>query len=213
MIRRMGGFEVYQRTKDGFFSATKLLRQWNDANGTTKRVDIFLNRDNTKEFIDALHKDDDEVENYGTDFQAVIEVKGTKSTKGQLPNTYWMHPLLFIKFAMWLNPRFELQVLKFVQDQLIAFRHDAGDNYRELCSAVQIFDNCNYPQMARALNHVVFGKHDKELRQTASEKELDDLQSIQKHLAFSINTGLITTFDGLLEHMRKMWSNKWNNFE
>ena len=30
---------------------------------------------------------------------------------------------------MWLNPKFKVQVLKFVYDELIKQRHDAGDNY------------------------------------------------------------------------------------
>lgn len=30
----------------------------------------------------------------------------------------WMHPSLFIKFAMWLDPKFELDVIKTVYDNL-----------------------------------------------------------------------------------------------
>lgn len=30
MIRPMGQFKVEQRTKDAFFNATALLKQWND---------------------------------------------------------------------------------------------------------------------------------------------------------------------------------------
>ena len=30
MKRKMGEFNVTQRTKDGFFCATELLRQWNE---------------------------------------------------------------------------------------------------------------------------------------------------------------------------------------
>lgn len=30
MIRTMGKFKVTQRTKDGYFNATELLRQWNN---------------------------------------------------------------------------------------------------------------------------------------------------------------------------------------
>ena len=48
-----------------------------------------------------------------------------------------MSPVLFIKFAMWINPRFEVQVIRFVYDQMIRFRNEAGDAYREIGSAVQ----------------------------------------------------------------------------
>lgn len=30
MTRQMGNFEILQRTKDGMFNATLLLKQWND---------------------------------------------------------------------------------------------------------------------------------------------------------------------------------------
>lgn len=33
MVRPMGDFEVTQRTKDGFFNATELLKQWNKKAG------------------------------------------------------------------------------------------------------------------------------------------------------------------------------------
>jgi len=206
----MGEFEVTQRTKDGYFSATKLVNQFNKANNTEKRVDLFLNLEKTKEFITTLSNDAEFVENYNIDYQVVMKSRGEKTKAGQTPSVYWMHPYLFIDFSMWINPSFKLQVIKFVHDQLIEFRHDAGDNYRELCSAVQRFPNCNYPTLARSLNYVVFNTHKKELRQKATEEQLNDLQNIQKHLAFSVNTGLISDFDSLIEHLRRIWNIKWN---
>ena len=40
----------------------------------------------------------------------------------------WIHPVLFVKFAMWLNPRFEVQVIKFVYDEMIKYRNKASIN-------------------------------------------------------------------------------------
>jgi len=197
MVRRIGEFEVYQRTKDGMFNATSLLKQWNKGE-RGKEVNGFLKTNPTQEFIESLSKS----ENLNTN-EIVL------TTKGKNGGT-WMHPYLFIDFAMWINPSFKLQVIKFVHDQLIEFRHGAGDNYRELSSAVQRLDNINYPNMARGLNYIVFGKHDKELRQNATEKQLEELQNLQKNLAFSVNTGLINSFDELIELMRRLWSIKWN---
>jgi len=39
----------------------------------------------------------------------------------------WMHPILFIDFAMWINPKFKVKVLKFLHDKLIKHRIDTGD--------------------------------------------------------------------------------------
>jgi len=198
----MGEFEVTQRTKDSFFSATKLLKQWNNENGTKKVIGHFFELEGTEVFIKTIMKDE------SFTHRDSVYVK-SRASRGTTSGT-WMHPYLFIDFAMWINPKFKLQVIKFVSDQLIDFRHEAGDNYRELSSAVQQFKGIDYKHMARALNYIVFNTHKKELRQTATEKQLDDLRKIQKHYAFAVNTGLIKSWADLLEHMRTMWAVKWN---
>jgi hypothetical protein len=55
----------------------------------------------------------------------------SKTSKGKNGSTS-LHPVLFVKCAMYLSPRFEYHVLKFVSDEMIKYRNDAGDNYREL---------------------------------------------------------------------------------
>ena len=55
--------------------------------------------------------------------------KGVHTSNGRTSDKVWMHPYLFIKFAMWINSTFEVQVIKFVFDELISLRCDAGDNY------------------------------------------------------------------------------------
>ena len=57
-------------------------------------------------------------------------------TRGKNGGT-WMTPLMFLDFAMWLNPAFKVKVLKFVQDEMIKFRNEAGDNHKEMASAIQ----------------------------------------------------------------------------
>lgn len=55
MKRKMGNYEVIQRTKDGMFNATDLLKQWNKVPGNPKRgLDKFWEQDNVKEFIETL---------------------------------------------------------------------------------------------------------------------------------------------------------------
>lgn len=45
-----------------------------------------------------------------------------------------MHPLMFIDFAMWLNPAFKVKVLKFVSDQMLSYRNEVGEAYKQLAS-------------------------------------------------------------------------------
>ena len=38
LTRPMGEFSVYQRTSDGMFNATDLLKQWNETSGQKKQM-------------------------------------------------------------------------------------------------------------------------------------------------------------------------------
>lgn len=58
LTRKMGDFNVFQRTSDGYFDANELLRQWNAVEGNPERnLKRFLESPKTKEFIDALISD------------------------------------------------------------------------------------------------------------------------------------------------------------
>lgn len=194
MIRKMGQFEVSQRTQDGMFNATLLLKQWNDANGTKKEVKEFIRNDQTQAFIEVLKNE----EFTNGDNSPYLATRGNKGAT-------WMHPYLFIKFAMWLNPRFEYHVIKFVYDQLIELRHSAGDNYKGLTSAVSRLNNVNYSLLAKGLNYVVFGKHEEGLRQIATQDQLKQLTELQSKLAFAIDMGYIKSFDELVNELRRIY--------
>lgn len=51
MVRYIDSFSVVQRTSDGYFDGTELLRQWNNVEGNPRRqMSKFLESDNTSEF-------------------------------------------------------------------------------------------------------------------------------------------------------------------
>lgn len=140
MVRPMGDFEIIQRTCDGKFDCTNLLAQWNKANkNNIKKIGDYLRLKETREFVKALMEEPEfkdgnshllESDDY-KDFPKSIVVV----TRGKNGGTY-MTPLMFLDFAMWLNPAFKVKVLKFVQDEMIRYRNDAGDAYKELSSAI-----------------------------------------------------------------------------
>lgn len=198
MIREMGPFHICQRTKDAFFNATDLVKQWNQHSGQKKEVTKFFELENTKTFIEALMKE----ENLNTQDLAYLK------TRGKFGGT-WMTPILFIKFAMWINPAFEVKVIKFVYDQLIEFRHKAGDLYIGLSSAISRFPDANYSEVAKALNWIVFNRHEKGIRQLATPEQLKEMNDIQKQLAFAIDMDYIKTFSQLLDEMRRLWHRKY----
>ena len=163
MKRPMGNFLVEQRTKDSMFNATNLLKQWNEASGEKKEITKFFDNDNTKEFISALMEE----EKLNTQNSAYLKARGKNGGT-------WMHPILFVKFAMWLNPRFEVQVIKFVYDQMLKYRNDAGDAYKELGAAIskivsKKFMHAAMCKIAKAINYVVFNEHEHEMRNKHGE--------------------------------------------
>lgn len=214
MTRKLGEYDVQQRTCDDFFDGNALLSQWNSTDGNTRRrMSEFLDSPKTKEFLDALAED--ESQRRKTDkanIQLVIKSKGKSTKNGKNPDKVWMSPLLFIKFAMYLNPRFEVQVLRFVYDELIRNRHRAGDNYKSLTSAVSMFYDVDYPELARALNLIVFNQHYNGIRNDATESQLAELHSLEEKLAFTVDAGLVKSQAQLMDIMRRMWNEKYRKF-
>ncbi len=205
MIRKMGNFDVLQRTEDGFFNATKLVNQWNSIPTNPKRnLGKFWEQDNVKDFIGVLMAE----ENLHTPLEVYVK---SKASRGNNAGT-WVHPILFLKIGMWINPKFEYHVIRFVYDQLIKYRHDAGDMYVVLGSAVSKFKETNYAQIAKALNWIVFDKHEKGMRQMASQDKLRELSEVEKELAFAIDMGYIKSYNQLIREMRKIYTMKNRKF-
>ena len=202
MTRRMGQFEVLQRTKDGMFNATALLRQWNESTNNNKRIQDFFENQNTQAFIAALMDEED----------LKVPNLAYLKTRGKYNGGTWMHPYLFVKFAMWLNPRFEVKVVKFVYDQLIQYRHSAGDNYNVLAKSIAALPDVDYPQVARGLNWIVFNKHARDIRNTATLQQLQDLDELQRKLAFSVDMGYIRSFPDLMNSMRRIYNRQHAKF-
>ena len=201
MIRPMGCFSVEQRTKDGMFNATALLKQWNESSGQQKQMAHFFENENTKEFITALLEE----ENLKERNSAYLK------SRGKYNGGTWMHPILFVKFAMWLNPRFEVKVIKFIYDQMIAYRNEAGDAYRELSAAVAKIVDPNLiqsamKQIAQAINYCVFNEHETAIRNKYGEEyKMRQLFELERKVALLINEGFITKFDNLMEYLRNQW--------
>lgn len=113
---------------------------------------------------------------------------------------------------MWLNPAFKYDVLKFVYDQLIKERHDAGDNYISLSASGQKLKGYDYREVAIALQWIVFGKKGKELRQSATQEQLKELNDLQTKLSFAVDMGYISSYQQLIKELRKIYSNKNKKF-
>lgn len=221
MIRPMGNFNVIQRTSDGYFNATHLLRQWNEnakskpVNSTDlkeRRLDAFWDSTNLDQLMSEIAENElnFKSQNFG-DLKNAL----SKTCRGKKNGGTWMHPVLFIKFAMYLSPRFEYHVLKFVADEMIRYRNDAGDAYKQLSSAVmkivpRDFMPTAMKKIAEALNWVIFNEHESGIRNKHGEENKQrELFHLETKVTDLINEGFIRSFDQLEEYLRSQWRKNW----
>ena len=79
--------------------------------------------------------------NFGPYLRHVMNLASVMYSTFELKDIISVQPLEkrigALYFAMWINPTFKYAALKFVYDQMIKYRNEAGDAYRELGSSVQ----------------------------------------------------------------------------
>lgn len=157
----------FQRSDDGYFDGTGLLNYYNSLSTDSKSMPDFKKLKSTKDLVDFLIANEKLVKK-----PLLATLKGT-----------WMHPYVFIDFAMWLSMEFKVQVLGWVYDGLIVSRNLAGDYYKEMCS--ELLNQRNVLQKDTAFFHYI--QESKMLqdlsgvvnRNEVSEKQLSLLNTLQ----------------------------------
>ena len=117
-------------------------------------------------------------------------------------------PYIWVMIALEMNPEIYAEVIFWVTDKLIINRIEVGDRYNTLSRAVARFPDVDYPEMARALNWIVFNKHETNIRNKATQEELKELEQLQSNLSFSIDSGFINSFEELMNTMRSIYIRK-----
>ena len=188
MQRDLNGFKIRQDSKNEFLNANDLLDLYNESNNTKKRIQDYLDNSATRATMAAIQSDILNHANSGDLENGVIKTK-----RGKNGGT-WMHPYLFIDFGMWLSPKFKVTVLKWVYDNLIKFRNDCGNVFKQVNDA--LFDQkpnrapFEYANEAKMINKLVFGKPDRDQRNLATEFQLQLLKALQKSDIKLIEQGL-----------------------
>lgn len=214
LTRPMGDFSVNQRTKDGFFNATDLLRQWNLNTrnfGDLKKKDLddYLNNKSTQEFVSTIIQKETLSGKNGV----------ITSSKGRYNGGTWMHPMLFIDFAMWLNPSFKYEVIRFVSDELILLRDQAGENYKKLSAAVSTIIDKNKMQdvmqrLSKSMNIIVFGTHEHEIRNKRGiVGSMRELAQLENTLTEFISAGFIKSEQGIRTQLNRIFDEKYPNYK
>lgn len=217
--RNLFGNIVRQDTKGGFLNLSDLVESYTIErvkNGwPEKNIDRIMN-DNTETIYYLLEKQGiiklpmrsfiENIEQQG--FAKYMKTIGAyKTTGARHTKTVWVNPYIFVMVAMDLNPRFKAEVVGWMTDTLIINRIEAGNFCKALNKSIQKFnpDGNQYVTLAKALNHIVFGRHELGIRNTGTKEQLKKLADIESKMAFSIDMGYITSFDNLLNELRKIY--------
>jgi hypothetical protein len=142
----------------------------------------------------------------------VLKELNAYSTKGRgADRKVFTDPYIFVSVAMWINPDFKAKVIKWVGDQLIVNRIEAGSYFTKLTDAIKdkIVPSLNakeskyiYSSCAILLNKSVFGKHEDNLRQTASKEELAKLRDLEVEVSTLINVGYLKSYIDIKNYLK-----------
>jgi hypothetical protein len=125
MQRDLFGFQIAQKSKTKFFSATDLEKAGNEFRRINNlgrfSLSAFLKSKSTIEFINELENK----------FNTKVIISGRGRT-----STTWVHPLLFIDIALSISPKLKIEVYEWLHDTLIQNRNNSGDSYKEMSSAL-----------------------------------------------------------------------------
>lgn len=195
MERNLNGFIVRQNHKTGMFNATDLLKVFKKNNPRSKkRIDKYLETNSTVEYVNVI-KMRLESQKSKVPAQGELEFTLTKaidkdgdvvqSKSGRVNGGTWMHPYLFIDFAMWLSPEFKYECMKWLHDNLIQFRDQAGESFKEINIALteeagHELRQIEYIREAKMINSMVFDNGKGGQRNQATEAQLDLLDKLQK---------------------------------
>lgn len=110
----------------------------------------------------------------------------------------WCDPYIWIGIALEMNPMIYAMVITWLTDRLIFNRIEAGINYRPLTDIVnEKFNDIqfyHYINIAKAINKKIFGEHYPNIRNSANEKQLSQLNALEVFLHNLIEADVITNY-------------------
>lgn len=146
-----------------------------------KRIDSWKILKSTIEFIETIEKH--------LNTKKACDLKPIVSKRGKYNGGTYAHELVAMEFAAWLSPEFKLKVFleymsgKQTKRDWNMKRILACSNYKIMSSSVQMahepVKGYHYSNEAKMINKIVFSKHEKGIRDSASEKELDALSWLE----------------------------------
>ena len=186
-VNYLGINETIRVNENGYICLTDLNKYY-----PTKRIRDWEGLKTTKEFLSTVE------EFLNSEDSRSLEL--IKKQRGRYDGGTYAHELVAFEFATWLSPEFKLKVFLDYQN---------GTQQKENWNIKRILASFNYKLMSKAvegdheepkfyhysneaimLNRIVFGKHEKTIRDTATEKQLDLIAKLEGHNATLIGIGM-----------------------
>ena len=182
--RELMGITVRQRTSDEFFNIMDLLRAGNAYRASRgmglTNLKAYEQTKSTQEFLEALREKN----------QCEVWIKGRRGRKAKDDESagVWVHPLVMIDFALWLNPKLKIETYEWIMDFLVRYRCSSGDSYKRMCGALYQYatDKVNFLKNIKKLAIIIkkeCGLSDSDAWNGASENQLKKRDRIQDNIA------------------------------
>jgi len=219
--RNLFGMTIRQETKTGFlnlsdlqacFEKIRIEKKW-----TNKHVPELISRDENVERIFYILEKQNLITVDLSTFIESVKNKGIatvlktlnayKTTGARHTKTTFVNPYIWALIALELSPEFYANAIMWLTDKLILNRIEAGNFYVKLTDNIKKWnlDGYQYASLAKALNFIVYNRHEPGIRDKSGQKQLKELYELESKMAFAIEMGYITSFDMLLSELRKIY--------
>lgn len=205
--RNLFGTIIRQNTKDGqSFSVSDLQKAYNHARfqygWSDRRIERVMVTKDFQERVYHILNERGIIKTQICVFMEMIEkegvvkvLKGLKVWKtggrGENKSTF-CDPYIWVLLAMELNPLIYAKVVIWLTDSLIFNRVLAGSEFAPMNRAIaRIVSTPDFPRYAKEINLKVFGRHERGIRDTATQDELRLISDIEKFIIQSIDMGML----------------------
>ncbi len=224
LSRAFADSSVRQLSKSGFFCATDITTIYNvirvGQGKAEKQMQNYFESSESQEFIASLCNELNLLEKAKT-AQAMFasnslnSLEETKECKVWIPADLktvkrgknnkgtWLHPYLFIDYAMWLSPDFRAKVVIWAADNLLGLRDQSGNAFKAVNHALDTRFSIGtkyweYAKVAKFVAMRIIGSENTDQWNDASEEQLSKRTRLLTRIESACEFGSFDSIDELL---------------
>lgn len=232
--RELLGRPISVMSKDGFVCITEVMEALTEKRReeglAPRRLDDLMSTKGFQEKMNALVKRLNinnvcnavkiAVKNSNLNINKLTDLKKYQMAyrRGKGKDQRWfVNPYFFVMVALELDPEIYASVVIWLTDGLVKNRNLAGDAYIRTCRSVSaLVKDKNELQdkirrVAKAINFIVFNKHEDGIRNTATEDQLNEISELEISISSIIDGGFIKSYDALIDYLGNEWKKRWGN--